>query len=235
MTGNPLIPGATRGLLAEYDMLTFDAGNNKLMLDQSGNGNDALFNLTPTVTAEGVSFNGTYYADVTLPVLTRNFSYATIFKGNGAGYHLGGSYNVTDQRGSSIRTGASGATSSTIYHGRNGNTANGPTIGASIWVAIIVKMNEANQARVKALPRGILGYTNSLSPEEYGADDRTLWRIGGAMQTSGGDHTVIYQPLDQGTIAWFGIFDHYTSEEQDEALLTYLQDLMTPRSITIAP
>lgn len=223
---------AREGMIAEFDMLTFSGGNNKLLLDQSGNGNNALFNLTPTLSSTGTTFGGTYWADFTLPVLARNYTYFAVILSNSGGFFVFGSYNASDQRGSSLRLGAVAPGLSSAQHGSTGNVANGPTSNGSAWVPIIVKMSDDNQARIKQLGTGILGYRNSLRGEDYGDEDRTLWRIGAAMQTSGADHTVNYLPLEQGTIAYCGVYNRVTTDNQDAALLHYLRGKLAGRGIT---
>lgn len=240
-TSNPALwlPNATEyerlareGMIAEFDMLTFDPGDDTLLLDQSGQGNDAVFTLTPTVTSEGVQFDGTYYADFTLPVLERSYSYIIIIKSNAGGLYAFGSYNFTDKRGSCIRVGS--GSKYTVEHGSSGNIAEGPATSSTLYKSLLVNMSEDNQARLRPLTLGVLGWTNSLRGEAYAAEDRTLWRIGAIMQTVAGDHTVVYQPLNTGTIAYCAVFNRVVSERQAAALLRYLQELMGARGVTIS-
>lgn len=236
-TGNPALAQALSGevarrarrhLVAEFDMQTLSGS---VLTDLSGNGNNATFTAAPTVTAEGITFNGTYYADFVLAAaLQENYSFVVVMKGAPSGYIVFGSRNVTDGIGAWLRNNSPGPILSAGVESNDCTIS--PALTGSAYAALIGKVYPGNQARGKVLGSGILGYRNTLRPD-FVLDTRTRWRIGGAAQTSGGDHNAPYLLLDTGTIAYIMLFNTVTDEDQDGAILEYITATLAPRGITL--
>jgi hypothetical protein len=222
---------AREGLLAEWDMATFDADNAKLMLDQSGNGFNALFTATPTLNTAGVTFTGAYWADAVLPMLSNRYSALVVFAGPGPGYHVfGNRTQAASGNGTQFQSGPY------LLHGVGGNQcAIAAATGTNVWQAPIAKVYENNQARANQITGGILEYTNTLREEDGSPDTQTVWRIGGTRTTSGGDPNAIGSfPMNSGGIAWAMVWDHITSERQDAAIAAYLRAKLLPRGVLLA-
>lgn len=235
-TGNPLFPirsaaevtrFAREGLIAEWDCKTFSPA--AVMTDLSGNGHDMTFTTAPTGTSGGISFNGTYWGDATLPVLTRNYSLFLVHKMPTSGFVAFGNRNSTAARGVWMRPfPTAGGGTVQIESAEVANDANGPSASATTWTATIVKIYEDNQARAKGLTQGILGYSHTIRGTF--ADDRALWRLGSGIQNV----TDSLNPMPSGEAAYCGVFNRITSERQDAALLAYLKGILTPRGVTIS-
>jgi hypothetical protein len=222
---------AREGLLAEWDMATFDAGNAKLMLDQSGNGFNALFTANPTRATEGVVFNGSYWADAVLPVLNNRYSALVVYAGGSGGYHIFGNRTQAGSgNGTQFQVGP------TLLHGITANQCSIFTAtGANVYQAPIAKVYENNQARANQITGGILEYTNTIREEDDSPDVQTVWRIGGTRTTSGGNPNAIGTfPMNSGVIAYAMIWDHITSDRQDAAISAYLRAKLSPRGVLLA-
>jgi hypothetical protein len=219
---------AREGCIAEWDMATFDAGNAKLMLDQSGKGANMLFTAIPSLVAAGVAFNGTYWGDATLPLLSGSYSALAVFNNIAPGYYIFGNQTQdAGQNGTMVRGGI------TAEHGIFANSAVvGNFSAAGVYNAPIIKVQEDNQARVKHITGGILNYTNTLRGEDQ-ADQQTVWRMGGTRQTVAGDPDAIGPFPFTGNLAYAMVWNRLTSEHQDAAIASYLRSKLAPRSVTL--
>jgi hypothetical protein len=215
---------AHEGMIVEWDMKTL-VGNS--LRDLTGQGNHALFNAAPTVTAQGISFNGTYWADALIqPALKNEFSFFLVSKVPGDGYIAFGNRNATTQQGHSLRM----LPNMQLNGQSDFNDCAGPVSNGNVWTAVIVKVDAEGHARIKSLTGGILGYTHILRAD--GDDLRTLWRIGAGIGNLNGTDSA-YLPLASGVLAYAGIFNRMTSEDQDAALLSLLRASLTPRGIAL--
>lgn len=215
---------AHEGMIAEWDMQTLIGSS---LRDLTGQGNHALFNAPPTVTSQGISFNGTYWADMTLPApLLNEFSFFLVHRVPGDGYLAFGDRNASSKQGYSLRMFGNVQ----INSQSDFNDGTGPVSNGTIWTATIVKVDAEGHARIKSLTGGILGYTHVLRAD--GDDVRTLWRIGAGIANLSGTDSA-YLPLASGTLAYAGIFSRMPSEDQDAALLSYLRTALAPRGITL--
>jgi len=221
---------ARQGLVAEWDMVTFDASNPLLLTDTSGNGRNALFNATPTKTALGVSFNGTYYADATLPLLGSSYTAVVVYTGVTNGYCIFGNRNDSDNNGTMFKGGTSG-----ITHGVGANQVSVvQATGTGVYQAPILKVQEDNQGRAKQVGAGILGYRNTFRADVL--DPQTVWRIGGMRATVGGNPNGLgANPMNSGTIAYAAVWGWITGERQDAAIASYLRAKLALRGVTILP
>jgi len=215
---------AHEGMIAEWDMKTL---NGNSLRDLTGQGNHALFNAAPTVTAQGISFNGTYWADMTLTApLLNEFAFFLVHRVPADGYLAFGDRNASTRQGYCLRM----INYAQVYSQSDSNEGLGPVSNGNIWTATIVKVDAEGHARIKSLTGGVLGYTHALRAD--GDDLRTMWRIGAGIANLNGADSV-YQPLMSGTLAYAGIFNRMPSEDQDAALASYLRAALAPRGIVI--
>lgn len=220
---------ALRGCIGEWDMLTYDAGDDTLLLDQSSAGNDFTFNSTPTTDSTGVVFDGSTYADMTLgTALADDFSFVLIglFPPSAAGYYAFGCLNVTEDNGASVRP----ISNRMDLYLNAGNTVTGPTSTATVWGAGIFTVQD-RIGRARSVADGRLGTNHAVQPGPV--IDRTLWRLGARMKTTGADETVLDFPLPSGTIAYAMLYDRVVDWSQGACLYQYLKEKMSARGVSI--
>lgn len=220
---------AREGLVAEWDFLTFDGGNPLLMLDQSGNARNALFTSAPTKTTAGVSFNGTFWADATLPALGYNYTaLVAYFTSVGAGFYVFGNRDISTDNGLGFRTAGS------LTSGAFGVGGGVPQATGANYQVPIAKVVEYNQARAKQVNGGILDYGVTQKPNT-GPDTQTVWRIGAGRQSVGGSPAgVAPTPLQSSTIAYAMVWNKVTSERQDAAIAAFLRAKLALRGVVVA-
>lgn len=214
---------ALSGILAEWDMKTI-AGT--AMTDVSGNGNTATFTGTPTITAFGVSFNGTYWADATIAALPGdNFSFFYVAKIFGEGYYAMGSFNnALGPMGHAFR--AMPGFTELFASDLNNSSQVGSPMANDKWYSAFANIDKRH-GRVRGITQGPGLWAPTLR-EDNAASTRTRWRIGAAFTTA----EAALLPLVSGEIAYCGIFKRVLSEGDIYRLIPYIQSKLTPRGIT---
>ncbi|HEX7891476.1 MAG TPA: hypothetical protein VF522_19145 [Ramlibacter sp.] len=223
---------ARRNMIAEFDMLTYDGGNPKLLLDQSGNGFNATFLNNPTVGATGVTFDTINYADFDLTTdLVDDYAFTCVVKTTTSGRYIFGNHNSADGKGRSFNAFSGGAQVDLRGHATSLH-AYCAFPGSTVWMALHARCLDRTMFMRDLVTKPYLGQWGTLQSTQ--TSGRLRWRIGAGATTVGGDSNVSEVPLSNtGTIAYCAVFKKATDVAQEQALLKYLHDRLTARGITL--
>jgi len=224
---------ARRNLIAEFDMLTYDGGNPKLLLDQSGNGFNATFLNNPTVGATGVTFDSVNYADFDLTTdLVDDYAFFCVVKTSASGRYIFGNHNTTENKGRSLNA-FSGGSQVTITGHETSIHAYTTYTNASTWMALHGRCVDRTMFLRDLCLRPYTGQWGTI--RSAATSGRLRWRIGGAAKTVAADTNVAsgLELSNTGVIAYCGVFSRATDVAQEQALLKYLNNALTSRGITL--
>lgn len=240
---------AKEGCIGEWDMLTFDAGDNKKLLDLSGNANHFNFISAPTLVTAGLTTDsgGVNYADMVLASpLVDNYSILFVGRGDASSNtaYMAGTFNNTALDGvfwgPTTNFGLLAYLDSTSRTASAQPTSSGYPSAATVSAAPYPYPSQiftVQKRFIRNRPTSGGRLLNHIGINKGTGAGRSRWRLGGVAQTVGGDDAVYYQkpglPACTFTFAYMMLFNKVKDYEEGFCLHEYIKAKMAARGVTI--